>query len=156
MPRVQSQVEIDLDIQTAFKLSQTYGKIRYKWDPFVKEQHLLDGATKADKGVRTQTKSKHGLEMISEYITYNPPNHVGMKMVKGPWFFKSFSGGWNFVDTDEGRVLVTWRYNFVCKPKLLKPLMEYFGSKILQRDIDRRLIAFKKACSDKDILSKIS
>ena len=29
--------------------------------------------------------------MISQYLAYNPPRQVGMKMVKGPWFFKTFS-----------------------------------------------------------------
>ena len=43
----------------AFALSQTYGEIRYRWDPFVREQHLLDGANPCGQGVRTSTRSRH-------------------------------------------------------------------------------------------------
>lgn len=155
MPRIESSITVDLDIEKAFALSQTYGKIRYAWDPFVKEQHLLNGATKAAKGVQTSTTSRHKMKMISEYITYNPPTHVGMKMISGPWFFKSFSGGWNF-SQEEGKVKVVWRYNFVCKPKFLKSFFEFFGKKILQKDIDNRLAAFANACQNEQIIKLIS
>jgi ribosome-associated toxin RatA of RatAB toxin-antitoxin module len=155
MPRIESTVIVDLDISTAFKLSQTYGDIRYLWDPFVSEQHLLDNAKHAEKGVRTQTKSKHGLTMISQYTTFKPPHHVGMKMVKGPWFFRSFSGGWNFRETDDNRLEVTWRYNFVCRPAFLRFITHPLGAKLLQRDIDQRLQAFSRACANKEILDQL-
>ncbi len=45
VPRVESTVEVDVPVDVAFALSQTYGALRYRWDPFVREQHLLDGAT---------------------------------------------------------------------------------------------------------------
>ena len=53
MPRVEATVVVPLDPARTFQLSQTYGEIRYRWDPFVREQRLLDGASQADKGVRT-------------------------------------------------------------------------------------------------------
>ena len=150
MPKIESNVTVDIDIETAFKLSQTYGEIRYMWDPFVKEQHLLNGATEAGVGVQTRTTSRHGISMTTQYTSYKAPNHVGMKMVEGPMFFKSFSGGWNF--TKEGKsVIVTWRYNFVCKPKIFQPIMNFVGTKILQKDIDKRLQAFANACKNQDI-----
>jgi hypothetical protein len=31
--------------------------------------------------------------MVSEYVSFAPPTHVGMKMVRGPWFFEMFAGG---------------------------------------------------------------
>ena len=68
-------------------------------NPFVREQRLLDGATAAAKAC-TWTRSRHRLTMVSEYVTFRPPGHVGMKMVRGPWFFKSFSGGWNFTPAE--------------------------------------------------------
>jgi ribosome-associated toxin RatA of RatAB toxin-antitoxin module len=155
MPRIQSETVVDIDIETAFALSQTYGEIRYMWDPFVKEQHLLNGATKAAKGVQTKTKSKHGLEMISEYITYKPPTHVGMKMIKGPKIFSSFSGGWNFTELPDGKTKATWRDNFVSRPKFLSKIMDAIGTKLLQKDIDQRLNAFKHACSNQEIIDKL-
>ena len=155
MPRVQSETTVELNIKKAFALSQTYGEVRYMWDPFVKEQHLLDGANTAAKGVKTITKSKHGLTMISEYITFKAPTHVGMRMIKGPKFFSSFSGGWNFSELPEGKTKVIWRYNFVTKPKFLSIIMNPIGIALLQKDIDQRLAAFKKACSNSEIVSQL-
>lgn len=155
MPRVESSVEIDLLVDTAFRLSQTYGPLRYRWDPFVHEQHLLGGATAAGKGVRTSTTSRHRLTMVSEYVSFRPPHQVGMKMVEGPWFFEQFSGGWSFQELDGDRTRATWRYTFRCRPALLRPVAERIGVWYLGRDIDRRLDAFAKACADPEILAAL-
>ena len=159
MPRVAATVTVPLDAPTAFALSQTYGEVRYAWDPFVREQHLLDGATAAGKGVRTATTSRHRLTMVSEYVTYRPPGHVGMRMVRGPWFFKSFSGGWNFVavEGDDGPATeATWRYNFTIRPTWLAPIADRIGTWLLGRDIRRRLDAFAAACADPSIVGRVT
>lgn len=155
MPRVESSVEIDLPAEQAFRLSQTYGELRYRWDPFVHEQHLLDGATAAAKGVRTSTTSRHRLRMVSEYVSFKPPHQVGMKMVEGPWFFEQFSGGWSFQELDAGRTRATWRYTFRCRPAVIRPVAERIGTWFLGRDIDRRLAAFARACADPSILAAL-
>jgi ribosome-associated toxin RatA of RatAB toxin-antitoxin module len=156
MPRVESTVVVPLPPAAAFALSQTYGELRYRWDPFVREQRLLDGAPSAAKGVRTWTKSRHHLTMVSEYVTFRPPTHVGMRMVTGPWFFKSFSGGWHFAPADGGGTEATWRYNFTVRPTWLAPLADRIGTRLLGRDIDRRLAAFARACEDDDIVAALA
>lgn len=155
MPRVESSVEIALPAEVAFRLSQTYGELRYRWDPFVKEQHLLDGATRAAKGVRTSTTSRHRLRMVSEYVSFKPPHQVGMKMVEGPWFFEQFSGGWSFQELGPERTKATWRYTFRCRPAFLRPIADPIGTRVLGRDIDRRLAAFAAACGDASILAAL-
>jgi len=155
VPRVESTVEIALPADTAFRLSQTYGELRYRWDPFVHEQHLLDGATTAARGVRTSTTSRHRLTMVSEYVSFKPPHQVGMKMVEGPWFFEQFSGGWSFRALGTDRTLATWRYTFRCRPALLRSIAERIGTWLLGRDIDRRLAAFAAACADPAILAAL-
>ena len=160
MPRVESSVTVPLSTDRAFALSQTYGELRYRWDPFVREQRLLDGATAAGKGVRTWTRSRHRLTMVSEYMTFRPPTHVGMRMVTGPPFFKSFSGGWNFTPVgDDGAATratqATWRYNFTIRPGWLAPVADRIGVWLLGRDIRRRLDAFATACADPDIVAAL-
>lgn len=156
MPRVESTVVVPLPPDRAFALSQTYGELRYRWDPFVREQRLLDGATAAGKGVRTWTRSRHRLTMVSEYVTFRPPGHVGMRMVRGPWFFRSFSGGWNFTPVDDGAATAaTWRYNFTIRPAWLAPVADRLGVWLLGRDVRRRLAAFAGACADRDIVAAL-
>ncbi len=94
MPQVVAERTVRLDAATAFELSQTTGNFRLKWDPFIHSQHFEGGATQAAKGVRTRTRSRMGLLMVSEYVSYVPGRNVGMKMVTGPWFFEQFGGGW--------------------------------------------------------------
>lgn len=146
---------VDVPADVAFTLSQTYGELRYRWDPFVREQHLLDGAQAAAKGVRTSTRSRHHLTMVSEYVTFRPPTHVGMRMVEGPWFFQSFSGGWNFTGRLDGTTEATWRYNFTCRPAWLRRVADPIGRWLLGRDIRRRLDAFAAACQDPEILAAL-
>jgi hypothetical protein len=155
VPRIEAVAVVDLPATEAFALSQTYGEIRYRWDPFVREQHLLDGATRAGKGVRTSTTSRHGLAMVSEYVTFRPPTHVGMRMVKGPRFFDSFSGGWHFTERDDGTTEATWRYNFTCRPSWIRPVADPIGQWLLGRDIRRRIEAFRKACTDPSIMTAV-
>ncbi|HET6952903.1 MAG TPA: SRPBCC family protein [Acidimicrobiales bacterium] len=156
MPRVESTVTVPLDPARAFALSQTYGELRYRWDPFVREQRLLGGATGAAKGVRTWTRSRHRLTMVSEYVTFRPPGHVGMRMVTGPWFFRTFSGGWNFAPAADGGTEATWRYTFTIRPGWLAPVADRIGAWLLGRDIRRRLDAFAAACADPRIVAALA
>ncbi|MDE0804991.1 MAG: SRPBCC family protein [Acidimicrobiales bacterium] len=156
MPRVESTVTIDAPITQVFTLSQSQGELRYRWDPFVRSQELLDGADVPDKGVRTLTRSRHGLRMVSEYQSYRPPSQVGMKMVEGPWFFENFAGGWSFKPDGEERTTATWRYVFSCRPAWLRPVAHRIGTWYLGRDIDRRLAAFAAAFGDPEVRAALA
>ncbi|WP_378144441.1 SRPBCC family protein [Cnuibacter sp. UC19_7] len=158
MPVVESRCIVPVSPEVAFAVSQTTGDVRMRWDPFIRRQHLLDGATVPSKGVRTFTVQRFGFRMVSEYVSYHPPSNVGMKMTKGSWFFERLAGGWRFtpVDGDDSRTLAVWRYNFTCRPRWLAPLAERIGRAILQRDIDRRIRGFAKGCEDPVVLAAVS
>lgn len=69
MARVERTVVVDVAIDVAFAVPQTTGALRLRWDPFIRTQHLLDGADRPGPGVRTETRSRHGLRMVSEYTS---------------------------------------------------------------------------------------
>ena len=155
MPRIEAAAVVPVPPADAFAVSQMQGPMRWRWDPFVRRQRLLDGATRPAKGVRTWTRSRHGLNMVSEYVAFNPPKQVGMRMVEGPWFFEQFSGGWAFSpDSHDGATTATWRYTFSCKPLWLAGLAHAIGTAVLGRDIRRRIHAFATACTDPDVLAE--
>lgn len=167
MPVVESRCVVPVDPATAFAVSQTTGDVRLRWDPFIRRQHFLDGATHPAKGVRTSTVQRFGLRMVSEYVSYSPPSHVGMKMTKGSWFFARFGGGWRFSpasDDDRGEAiaagrpatLAVWRYNFACSPRWLAPIAERVGRFVLQKDVDRRMRGFARGCEDPAVLSAVA
>lgn len=158
MPVVESSVIVPVPPATAFAVSQTMGDVRLRWDPFIRRQHLLAGATAPARGVRTLTVHRLGFRMVSEYVSYQPPTNVGMKMITGPWFFARLGGGWRFspVDGQPGQTLAVWRYNFACRPRWLAPVAERIGSVILKRDIDQRIAGYLKACSDPVVLAAVT
>lgn len=150
---VEASITVPIATDLAFAVSQTTAPVRYQWDPFVREQYFLDGATRPEKGVRTYTRSRHGLVMISEYVSFQPPSHVGMKMVRGPWFFTMFAGGWRFTGaTESGHTVATWRYNFRCQPGPLRAIAEWVGTRLLRRDIRRRIIGYARGCVNPAVL----
>ena len=135
MPVVEARVTVPLPPDLAFAVSQTSGPVRYRWDPFVRSQQLMDGAPRPAKGVRTLTRYRHGLRMVSGYVSFAPPTNAGMKMVDGPWFFEVFAGGWRFAPgSDESCTDVIWRYSLRCRPTLLVPVADRVGSRLLGRE----------------------
>ncbi|MEU1836563.1 SRPBCC family protein [Micromonospora chersina] len=154
MPVVEAVATVPVPPELAFAVSQTVAPVRYRWDPFVREQHFVDGATRPGRGVRTFTRSRHGLVMVSEYVSWAPPTNVGMKMVRGPWFFERFGGGWRFAPGPEPDTTVaTWRYNFRCRPGFLRPVAERIGVWLLRRDIRRRIAGYAAGCADPEVLA---
>lgn len=157
MPVVESEVTVPVTPEVAFAVSQTTGETRLRWDPFIRRQYFLDGVTAPATGVRTFTRHRLGLSMVSEYVSYNPPRNVGMVMVEGSWFFARLGGGWRFAPAADGphATVATWRYNFACRPAWLAPIAERLGRLILQRDIDRRIAGFARGCADPEVLAAI-
>ncbi|MFV0252111.1 MAG: SRPBCC family protein [Beutenbergiaceae bacterium] len=156
MPVVESSVVVPVSPEVAFAVSQTTGATRLRWDPFIRRQHFLGGATAPAKGVQTYTQHRSGVAMVSEYVSYAPPSNVGMKMTSGPWFFATLGGGWRFKAEPGGGTRAVWKYNFTCRPRWLAPLAERIGTRILQRDIDRRIAGFARGCEDPDVLVTLS
>lgn len=154
---VESSVEVPIPPDVAFAVSQTTGATRLRWDPFIRRQAFLDDATTPAKGVRTLTEHRSGMRMVSEYVSFNPPTNVGMRMVEGPWFFAVMAGGWRFAPLPDGAgTLAVWRYSFTCRPGWLAPLAERIGRRVLQRDIDRRIAGFARGCADPGVLAAVS
>lgn len=147
VPRIEVTRRVDVGIEAAFAMSQSRGDVRYAWDPFVREQHLLGGAEHPARGVQTRTTSRHRLSMTSEYTSFRPPTQVGMKMIDGPWFFSAFGGGWSFTEVGPGATDATWRYTFTVRPPWLASIGDRIGRVLLRRDIERRIDGSGARCS---------
>lgn len=153
MPQVVAEIVVPVAPDVAFAVSQTTGDVRLRWDPFIRHQRLLDGATRPGRGVRTLTKARVGPTMISRYVSYHPPGNVGMTMERGPWFFDQFGGGWRFHAHDRGRTRAVWKYTFSVRPRWLRPVADPLGRWLLGREIRARIAAFARACEDPAVLA---
>lgn len=154
MPVVSAEAVVAVDPATAFAISQTTGELRRRWDPFISEQHFLDGADAPGKDVRTFTRQRLGFRMVSRYVSYSAPTNVGMVMESGPWFFTKLGGGWRFTAVPEGTAVV-WKYNFSCRPAWLAPMAEWIGTRVLGFEIRRRLAGFVRGCADPEVLAAV-
>lgn len=157
MPQVTAETWVPVVPDIAFAVSQTTGEVRLRWDPFIRHQHLID-ADRPGKGVQTLTKARVGPKMISEYASYRPPTSVGMTMVKGPWFFASFGGGWRFKPETRDGVAGTqavWKYTYSIRPSWLRYVAEPIGQWLLGREIRARIAAYARACEDPVVVDSL-
>lgn len=132
------KVEIHCTPEVAFDFTQDYNQ-RLSWDTFLKKADLIEGAQKADKGVKAYCVAKNGLGMVTEYVTFNRPRATAIEMTKGPFMFKSFLGSWTFKETQSNLTEVTFLYSFQLRfpfsifSKMVKSNLE---SNVRQRLID--------------------
>ncbi len=147
MPHVVADVYVPVPPHIAFAVSQTTGTVRLRWDPFIRRQQFLGGAQRPGKGVLTRTQSRLGPQMVSRYVSYTPPRQVGMTMVEGPWFFRTFGGGWRFEAEGTG-TRATWKYTFATQPTWLSPIADRIGSWLLGVEIRRRIDGYARGCVD--------
>lgn len=154
MPIVEHRVTVTGAIDDVFDLSQSH-QLRLDWDPFVTSQRPLGGAKHAANGVQTETVSRHGSRMVTEYVTFRRPTLVAARMIDGPRILRTFSGSWRFTERGDGCVDVALRYDFSCTPRFLAPIMERIGTWYLGRDNDKRIEAFRTACNDTGLLAQV-
>ncbi|MEM9487909.1 MAG: SRPBCC family protein [Myxococcota bacterium] len=146
MPTVSRSIVIAAPRQQVFDISQDYA-IRLDWDPFLRELTFLGGAGQAAPGVQVHVQAKSGLRMVVEYVTVDRPRRVAVRMVRGPWFFARFAGGWIFRESDAAgsspgsaaRTEVHFRYNFATRVPLASGLVDRVVGRVLARDVAARL-----------------
>ncbi len=125
-----------------FALTQDYGR-RLDWDPFLKSATLLGGASAAGVGVRAYCVARSGLEMETEYVSFNPPRTTAVKMTRGPWMIAHFAGAWHFEEGEPGGTLVRFRYHLRARPRWLSWLLTPLLAWSFARATRKRLAALK-------------
>jgi ribosome-associated toxin RatA of RatAB toxin-antitoxin module len=127
--------------EQVFDYTQNYSK-RLSWDTFLKKADLIEGATKAGKGVKAYCVAKNGMGMVTEYVTYNRPKVTAIKMTKGPFIFKSFLGSWTFNEVSNNKTEVVFLYSFSLRFPF--SMFTKFTTNNLQTNVRQRLIDLKK------------
>jgi ribosome-associated toxin RatA of RatAB toxin-antitoxin module len=139
------KIVINESAQTIFDYTQDYDN-RLTWDTFLKKAELIEGATKADKGVKAYCVAQNGLGMETEYITFNRPKVTAIKMTKGPFLFKSFLGSWTFKPINDNKTEVIFLYSFGLRFPF--SLLTFFIKRNLKNNVRQRLIDLKN-CIEK-------
>ena len=117
------------------------------WDPFLKEARLLGDVSEVTKGVRAWCVSKLGIGMEAEYVFVQKPKVAAVKMTKGPLILKSFSGSWRYIEVDNSKTNIIFRYHFTSRIKVFEPIMQY----IFKIQMMKRLFVFKRKFENHEI-----
>lgn len=118
---VHYEFEIAASAKYLFELTQDYA-LRAVWDPLTTEAFLVN-ATVAAQGELVRCTARNGLSMDTVYVSYKPYEVAAVKLVKGPYIFDKFAGGWNFKPITAHKTLVKFNYNITTKPKWLSWLL---------------------------------
>jgi ribosome-associated toxin RatA of RatAB toxin-antitoxin module len=155
MPTFEQTIEINASPAELFRLTQDYNH-RLDWDPFLKEARLVGGAQAAGIGVRAWCVAKSGLGMETEYVSFNPPKTVAVKMTKGPALLASFAGSWRFQELAPGRTLVIFRYHLAAAPRWLGFVFNPIMRLVFTHDVTKRLDALKRTVETTDLLQRMA
>jgi ribosome-associated toxin RatA of RatAB toxin-antitoxin module len=147
VPTVETSIEIDAPDRVVFDVSQDY-RVRMAWDPFLRELRAEDGAGVAAVGSRVWARAKNGFAMTVEYITFDRPRRVAVRMVSGSRLFERFAGSWLFEPRGPGRTHVVFRYGFETRWRALRPLLDPVIVRRLRRAMSARLAALKRGAED--------
>ena len=105
------RIVISSDQTHVFDFTQNYEN-RLLWDSFLKRAELIEGASKAERGVKAFCIARNGFGMVTEYVSFNRPKATAIKMTRGPYMFKTFLGSWTFKGIENELTEVTFLYSF--------------------------------------------
>jgi ribosome-associated toxin RatA of RatAB toxin-antitoxin module len=142
--RFEHSAVVDAAPEVVFALTQDYSA-RLKWDPFLRQAVLLNGATEPGVGVRAWCVARSGIGMETEYVSFTPPRIVAVKMTRGPKILETFGGAWEFTLTDDSRTKVTFRYQLRARPRWLAWLIEPVARWWFSREARLRVVALARA-----------
>ena len=139
---IRYEFEVEASAEYLFKLTQDYD-LRAKWDPLTTEAFLVN-STVAAQGELVRCTAANGLSMDTVYVSYQPNKVAAVKLIKGPYIFDKFAGGWNFKEINANRTRVLFTYNISTKPRwlswLLTPLVVFF----FKRETRKRIAALQE------------
>jgi hypothetical protein len=108
---ISEEIIINRDIDWLFDFTQNFSE-RKKWDKQTEEIEFFADSTKLEKGAKVYTKSIEGIKMETEYLTFNPPTEISIKMLNKSSIFKSFIGTWYYCESEKGRTTLRITYQF--------------------------------------------
>ena len=136
---IKYEFEVRASAKFLFELTQDYD-LRAQWDPLTTEAFLVDAAVAAP-GERVRCTASNGLSMDTVYVAYKPNEVAAVKLVKGPYLFDKFAGGWQFKELSPGKTRVRFSYNVSTRPRWLSWLLTPMVVFQFKRETRKRISA---------------
>jgi hypothetical protein len=145
--KISASIDIRERPEIVFDYTQNYAH-RLEWDTFLLEARLLPPYFNAQKGAKAWCVAINGYGMETEYISFARPKVTAIRMTKGPYMFKEFSGSWNFKEISELTTTVVFTYSFSLR--FPYNIFGFYIRKNLQKNVQQRLIDLKTHLEQKN------
>jgi ribosome-associated toxin RatA of RatAB toxin-antitoxin module len=149
VPTFERSIVVRAPRAALFDLMQNYDR-RLEWDPFLSEARLVD-AREAGLGVRAWCVDQAGRGMETEYVSFERPERVAVRMTRGPWMFGKFAGAWIYESVEPDSTRVIFKYHVRSRIHL-GALSDFVLAKIFAREMQMRLDALKRAVESDDFV----
>lgn len=112
MSTIEVSAKYALNQKALFDLSQDIDQ-RLKWDEQTKELGFIGTSTQLETGAKVYTISKNNLKMDTEYIRFDPPHGIAIKMTSESAIFASFNGEWNYtrLSADQSQLSIVYAFS---------------------------------------------
>ena len=87
--KFKESIIINGSAEALFDFTQDYST-RLKWDTFLKQADLLNGAVSPAKDVKARCVAKNGIGMETVYVSFIHAKVAAVKMTNKSFIFKSF------------------------------------------------------------------
>nr|MCH9684596.1 SRPBCC family protein [Deltaproteobacteria bacterium] len=142
MPTFERSILVRAGAAALFDLMQDYER-RLEWDPFLREATLV-GAKTAGIGVRAWCVDQRGRGMETEYVSFDRPRRVAVKMTRGPWIFRKFAGSWAYERVEDDVTRVVFKYHVEARIRFGR-LGDAVLTRVFAKEMDGRLSALAEA-----------
>ena len=133
-----------------FQLLHDYDR-RLEWDTLLRDARLCENWTTAQlhaQSVCTGRWYLGGIELLTEYVSFNPPNVAAVKMLNRPPLFDKFAATIRHRDLSDGTSSVEYTYNFTLRPSWLQWLLHPIMAIIFRWETKKRLRSLRRYFSN--------
>ncbi|MDB4160742.1 hypothetical protein N9772_00055 [Bacteroidia bacterium] len=119
-----------------FAFTQDFAE-RKKWDKQTKSMKFLNGFSTLEKGAQVYTESIEGIRMDTEYLSFDAPNKISIRMLNRSSLFSLFIGTWHYIQLAEDRTSLKITYQFSLRFPFI--LIKKLVSRRIKANITKKL-----------------
>jgi hypothetical protein len=131
--------------EQAFDLIHNYDR-RLEWDTLLSQAYLTAGHARAGQGAVAVCVGRPwmgSLALTTEYVSFMPRRLAAVKMTKGPWLFATWAASLRHEAIDESQSRVTYAWQFTCRPRWARMLVEPLVNRVFFWETRKRLRALR-------------
>lgn len=136
MHEIIEEKEFEMKIHELFDFTQNFEE-RIKWDSQTKAINFMSNESLLQKGAKVAVISNKGLKMETEYLTFERPNELSIKMTNTSPIFKNFIGRWDYQESSQSHSSIKITYRF--QLKFPYTIISFIVSKKIRNNINTKL-----------------